>query len=75
MSQTELERQLVSRLRSGDGAAFAALVEDLQGRLLRFARSFCRTEAVAEEAVQETWIAVIEGIGAERCDPGFSVSR
>jgi RNA polymerase sigma-70 factor (ECF subfamily) len=62
MSQTELERQLVSRLRSGDEAAFAALVDDLQGRLLRLARSFCRTEAVAEEAVQETWIAVIEGV-------------
>src|SRR5262249_19315382 len=62
MSETELERQLVARLRSGDEAAFATLVDDLQGRLLRLARSFCRTEAVAEEAVQETWIAVIEGI-------------
>jgi RNA polymerase sigma-70 factor (ECF subfamily) len=62
MSQTELERQLLARLRSGDEAAFAALVDDLQGRLLRLACSFCRTEAVAEEAVQETWIAVIAGI-------------
>jgi RNA polymerase sigma-70 factor (ECF subfamily) len=62
MSQTELDRQLVSRLRSGDEAALAALIDDLQGSLLRLARSFCRTEAVAEEAVQETWIAVIEGV-------------
>lgn len=62
MSDAEHERLLVARLRAGDEAAFATLVDDLQGRLLRLARSFCRTDAVAEEAVQETWLAVIEGI-------------
>lgn len=29
---------------------------------MRLARSFCRNESVIEEAVQETWLAVIKGI-------------
>ncbi len=56
------DQELVARLRVGDEAAFRELVGRLQGRLLRLARSFCRNGAVVEEAVQETWLAVIKGI-------------
>lgn len=56
------DRDFLEKLRSGDEAAFRLLVGDLQGPLIRFARSFCRTESVVEEAVQETWLAVIRGI-------------
>lgn len=56
------DHEFVERLRSGDEAAFRELVGRYQGRLTRLARSFCRNEAVIEEAVQETWLAVIKGI-------------
>jgi RNA polymerase sigma-70 factor (ECF subfamily) len=56
------EDALLPRLRSGDGAAFAALVDTLHGRLLAFARTFTPSPALAEDIVQETWLAVIRGL-------------
>lgn len=56
------DQELVARLREGDEAAFRELVSQFQGRLTRLARSFCRNDSVIEEAVQETWLAVIKGI-------------
>lgn len=58
------DQELVTRLRGGDEAAFRELVVKYQGRLTRLARSFCRNDSVIEEAVQETWLAVIKGIHA-----------
>lgn len=52
---------LVERLKRGDEAAFVRLVED-HGRSLRRIAGMYATDAVAEEVVQETWIAVIRGI-------------
>jgi RNA polymerase sigma-70 factor (ECF subfamily) len=56
--------ELVGLVRAGDRAAFAALVRKHGGALLRFARLFLREPSVAEEVVQDTWIAVLEGLGA-----------
>jgi RNA polymerase sigma-70 factor (ECF subfamily) len=56
------DRELVDRLKSGDEEAFRELVAEFGGRLARLARSFSRNDAVIEEAVQETWLAVIRGI-------------
>ena len=53
---------LVSRLRSGDEAAFALLVRRHHTQLLRLASSLVASRAVAEEAVQETWLGVVRGI-------------
>jgi RNA polymerase sigma-70 factor (ECF subfamily) len=53
---------LVARLRNGDEAAFTALVARHHGALLRLARAFVPSRAVAEEVVQETWMAVLESI-------------
>ena len=53
---------LVEGLRRGDEAAFRRLVTEEGGTLLRVARNYAQTDAVAEEVVQETWIAVIDGI-------------
>src|SRR5215207_5999378 len=56
------DQRLVAGLRAGDEDAFAALV-DLHGpALLRVAMAFVPSRAVAEEVVQETWIAVMRGI-------------
>ncbi len=53
---------LLGRLRTGDEEAFVALVNRYNGSLLRLARSYVPTEAVAEEAVQETWMGVVRGV-------------
>ena len=54
--------ELIASLRQGEETAFATLVERYHGRLLRFAQSFVSSQAVAEEVVQETWMAVLKGI-------------
>jgi RNA polymerase sigma-70 factor (ECF subfamily) len=62
-SQLELsERQLVDAIRRGDEDAFADLVERYNASMLRVARMFVASRAVAEDVVQETWLAVIQGI-------------
>jgi RNA polymerase sigma-70 factor, ECF subfamily len=58
------EEDLIARLRAGERAAFAGLVDGLQGRLLAFAGTFTSSPALAEDIVQETWLAVIRGLPA-----------
>ena len=58
----EDERTLIKRLRSRDEAAFAELVERYYGYLLPLADFFVSNRAVAEEVVQEAWLAVLNGI-------------
>jgi RNA polymerase sigma-70 factor (ECF subfamily) len=57
------ERALIDRLRSGDEAAFLALVNSYGGLMLRIALTHVRTRAAAEEVVQEAWLGVVKGIG------------
>ncbi len=59
---TDEELELIESLRQGEDIAFATLVERYHGRLLRFAQSFVSSQAVAEEVVQETWMAILKGI-------------
>ena len=54
--------ELLSRLREGDEEAFVALVARYQEPLLRLARTYVPSRAVAEEAVQDTWMGVVRGI-------------
>ena len=49
-------------LRAGDERAFAALVDKYGPSLLRLAQLYVSSRAVAEEVVQETWLAVLTGI-------------
>src|SRR5439155_4419559 len=63
MTVVELsERDLCAALRCGDEAAFARLVELHHAPLRRLAQSYVRSAAVADEVVQETWLAVIRSI-------------
>src|ERR687897_1283313 len=55
--------ELAARLRAGDETAFAGLIDAYGPALRRLARCYVPNEAVADEVVQETWLAVIEGIG------------
>jgi RNA polymerase sigma-70 factor, ECF subfamily len=58
------DAELVDRLRSGDDAAFAAVVDAWSPGMLRVARTFVSTTASAEDAVQDTWVAVVQGLAA-----------
>lgn len=53
---------LVARLLAGDEPAFASLVDELHGSLVRLALVFVRDPSVAEEVAQETWTAVLTGL-------------
>lgn len=56
------EQVLVDALRRGDEQAFASLVDRHTPGLLRVARAHVRDAGAAEEVVQETWVALINGI-------------
>jgi RNA polymerase sigma-70 factor (ECF subfamily) len=56
------DRRLVEALRRGDEAAFASLVRQHGPTMLRVARGYVASRAVAEEVVQETWLGVLRGI-------------
>lgn len=60
--EPEDERRILDALRAGDEDAFATLVRRLHQPLVRTAMRYVREEAVAEEVVQDTWIAVVKGI-------------
>lgn len=53
------DAELVAALRAGDEAAYARVVREWHGPLLRVARIFVPSRAVAEEVVQETWLRVL----------------
>src|SRR6185436_207513 len=60
--QADDDAQLLSALKRRDESAFVALVARYQRPLLRLAIVYCRSLAIAEEIVQDTWLAVIQGI-------------
>jgi RNA polymerase sigma-70 factor (ECF subfamily) len=66
MSTTPMPRTdealLVAALQRGDEWAFTELIDRYGAVMLRVARSYVRSTAVAEDVVQETWMAVIRGV-------------
>jgi RNA polymerase sigma-70 factor (ECF subfamily) len=61
-AQVTDDAAIVAALRRGDEAVFTALVNAYSTSLLRLAQDFVRARSVAEEVVQETWLAVLSGI-------------
>lgn len=62
MSSTDADPQLAERILGGDEAAFEQLIDEHHRGMVRFAKSFVENESTAEEVVQETWTAVIDGL-------------
>ncbi|HYZ76338.1 MAG TPA: sigma-70 family RNA polymerase sigma factor [Gaiellaceae bacterium] len=59
-----VETSVVDALRDGDEETFRRLVKEYGPSMLRVARMYVSSRAVAEEVVQEAWLAVVNGIGA-----------
>lgn len=53
----------MAALRRGDERVFSDLVTENSAAMLRVARMYVSSRAVAEEVVQEAWLGVIGGIG------------
>lgn len=58
------EAEMVAALRAGDESTFAELVDLHTPAMLRVARGYVPSREIAEEVVQETWIALLKGIGS-----------
>lgn len=58
----EDDLRLVAALRAGEEAATIELVELYGEAMLRVATRLVRSTALAEDVVQETWLAVLKGV-------------
>ena len=59
---TEPDASVLARLRDGDEAAFAELVDRWSPAMLRIARAYVATAQSAEDAVQDAWLGVLRGL-------------
>ena len=58
------DAELIAALQAGNEDMFRRLVIHYHSALIRAARPYVRSNASAEEIAQETWLAVVRGIGA-----------
>jgi RNA polymerase sigma-70 factor (ECF subfamily) len=64
MRETEFDDpNFLGRLRQGDPAAYRVLVRRFHASLVRLASSIIGSQAQAEEVVQDSWLAVLSGVG------------
>jgi RNA polymerase sigma-70 factor (ECF subfamily) len=56
------EAELLERLRDGDDVVLTELVERYHGAMVRVACGYVRSRHIAEEVVQDTWLAVVMGL-------------
>jgi RNA polymerase sigma-70 factor (ECF subfamily) len=56
------EGELLARLQTGDEEAFACLVDRHHAAMVRLARAYVRSQAVAEEVAQEAWLGLLRGL-------------
>ena len=54
--------QVVAALQRGDEGTFRDVFERSYSMMKRIARTYVASDAVAEEIVQETWVAIVNGI-------------
>jgi RNA polymerase sigma-70 factor (ECF subfamily) len=62
MASAADETALIAALRARDEAVFGRLVDQHTPALLRVARGYVPSREIAEDVVQETWIALLKGI-------------
>lgn len=62
VSDTGCDDDTLKALRAGDEDAFRDLVSAHHKAMVRLAKSYVSSEAVAEEVAQDTWMAVLRGL-------------
>jgi RNA polymerase sigma factor (sigma-70 family) len=62
----DMERSLLQAVGRGDAEAWAALVSEYQGRLLKYAAAHLPQKADAEDVVQEVFLAFLKSLGQFR---------
>jgi RNA polymerase sigma-70 factor, ECF subfamily len=65
------ERGLIERAARGDRLAFTSLVEANRGAVYRFALRLTRDQALAEDVLQDTFLAAMKGLAGWRGDGSF----
>ena len=65
LTTADPDAQVLARLRAGDEAAFAELVDRWSPSMLRIARAYVSNAQSAQDAVQDAWLGVVHGL------PGF----
>ena len=58
----DADLHLLKQLQSGNEEAFITLVSRHHDSMLRLAKTFVHSHALAEEIVQDTWVAALRGI-------------
>src|SRR5690349_13436314 len=66
------DRDVISRVLAGDHAAFEILVRRYNQRMFRAARAITRTDADAEDVLQQAWLGVFRSLGQFRGDAAFA---
>jgi RNA polymerase sigma-70 factor (ECF subfamily) len=56
------DEELLERMLAGDESAFEELVDSYHRSMFGLAKTFVDDSTIAEEIVQETWLAVIDGL-------------
>ena len=56
------DAEIVERLRAGDEATFTRVFEAHHPMLLRLAAAFVKSASIAEEVVQDAWVAVLDAL-------------
>lgn len=59
---SEIDRQLIRRIRSGDGDAWNELIARYEGRLLAFVDSRLSNRSASEDIVQETFVGFLTSL-------------
>lgn len=65
------DRGVVARVVAGDRAAFEVLVRRHNQRMFRAARAITRTDADAEDVLQQAWLCVYRNLSQFRGDAAF----
>jgi RNA polymerase sigma factor (sigma-70 family) len=68
MSISQEDRSLLESVRRGDAAAWTRLVDEYQGRLLRFAQTRVPQSADAEDIVQDTFASFVKALHTLRIE-------
>jgi RNA polymerase sigma-70 factor (ECF subfamily) len=62
LSTADPDAEVLVRLRAGDEAAFAELVDRWSPSMLRIARAYVSNAQSAQDAVQDAWLGVVHGL-------------